>query len=419
MTDWAPMVSPALLQPIRSVRPVPVDGDAFVDRLRVTAVSLAYALLMAPALALGILTILAIPLGLVAVGFVIAAGVVPATAALTALHRRISGQLLGETIHAAYADTTGLNPVTRPMTWLTDRARWRDFGFLWFSATGGFVLSILPVGLLLAPLTHLVGALVDGSFWWWILALLDVPLLIVWWCATPGLVRARALAERNILGSRRVEELERRIEEVSTSRSETLDHSAAEVRRIERDLHDGAQARIASVGMNVGLAEKLMGTDPEAAAALLREARETTVSALEDLRSVVRGIHPPALADRGLAGGLEALALPIPLPITVTVDAPTLPPPVESAAYFAVAECLANTVKHADAGRAWVRVRHDGEVLHLVVGDDGRGGADHTGSGLAGVAKRLAAFDGTMVVDSPAGGPTVVTMEVPCPTSPS
>ena len=420
MTDWASMASPsALLQPIRSVRPAPVDGDALVDRLRMTAVSLGYALLMAPALALGILTILAIPLGLVAVGFVIAAGVVPATAALTALHRRLSGQLLGETIHTAYADTTGLNPVTRPMTWLTDRARWRDVGFLWFSATGGFVMSILPVGLLVAPVTHVVGALLDGGTWWWLLVVLDVPLLLAWWCATPALVRGRALAERNILGSRRVEELERRIEEVSTSRSETLDHSAAEVRRIERDLHDGAQARIASVGMNVGLAEKLMSTDPEAAAALLREARESTVTALEDLRSVVRGIHPPALADRGLAGGLEALALPIPLPITVTVAAPPLPPPVESAAYFAVAECLANTVKHADATRAWVRVRHDGEVLHLVVGDDGRGGADPAGSGLAGVAKRLAAFDGTMVVESPAGGPTVVTMEVPCRTSPS
>ena len=419
MTDWAPMVSPsALLQPIRSVRPAPVDRDALVDRLKLTAVSLGYALLMAPALALGILTILAIPLGLVTAGFVMALGVVPATAALATIHRRISGTLLGEPIPAAYADTTGTNVVTRPLRWLRDGARWRDFGFLWFSATGGFVLSVLPAALLLAPLTHLVGALVDGGTWWWILVLLDGPLLLVWWLVTPALVRARAVAERNILGSRRVEELERRVEEVTTSRAETLDHSAAEVRRIERDLHDGAQARIASVGMNVGLAEKLMATDPDAAAALLREARETTVDALEDLRSVVRGIHPPALADRGLAGGIEALVVPIPLPVTVTVDAPSLQPPVESAAYFAVAECLANTVKHADATRAWVRVRHDGEVLHLVVGDDGRGGANPAGSGLAGVAKRLAAFDGTMVVDSPAGGPTVVTMEVRCPTSP-
>jgi len=415
MTDWTAMS----LQPIRSVRPAPVDADALVDRLRLTGVSLGYAAAMAPALALGILSILCIPLGLVLVGFALAFAVVPATAALTSVHRRVSGRLLGEEITASYADTTGTNLVTRPMRWLTDRSRWRDIGFLWFSATGGFVLSVLPVGLLLTPFTHLLGAALDGGFWWWMLVLLDGPLLLAWWLVTPALVRARATAERNILGHNRVEQLERRVEEVAASRSESLDHSAAEVRRIERDLHDGAQARIASVGMNVGLAEKLIASDPEAAAALLREARESTVNALEDLRSVVRGIHPPALADRGLAGGIEALAMPIPLPVTVTVAAPPLPAPLESAAYFAVAECLANTVKHAAATRAWVRVSHEDETLHLVVGDDGRGGADPSGSGLAGVARRLAAFDGTMVVDSPVGGPTVVTMEVPCPTSPS
>jgi len=415
MTDWTAMS----LQPIRSVRPAPVDADALVDRLRLTGVSLGYAAAMAPALALGILSILCIPLGLVLVGFALAFAVVPATAALTSVHRRVSGRLLGEEITASYADTTGTNLVTRPMRWLTDRSRWRDIGFLWFSATGGFVLSVLPVGLLLTPFTHLLGAALDGGFWWWMLVLLDGPLLLAWWLVTPALVRARATAERNILGHNRVEQLERRVEEVAASRSESLDHSAAEVRRIERDLHDGAQARIASVGMNVGLAEKLIASDPEAAAALLREARESTVNALEDLRSVVRGIHPPALADRGLAGGIEALAMPIPLPVTVTVAAPPLPAPLESAAYFAVAECLANTVKHAGATRAWVRVTHEDETLRLVVGDDGRGGADPSGSGLAGVARRLGAFDGTMGVDSPVGGPTVVTMEVPCPTSPS
>jgi signal transduction histidine kinase len=417
MTDLPAMAGlHALLQPIRSTSPVPLDRGGLVDRLRLTAVSLGYALAMAPALALGILSILCIPLGLVTAGFAIALAVVPATAALTKLHRRASGRLLGEEITASYADTTGTNLVTRPIRWLGDRARWRDVGFLWFSATGGFVLSVLPVALLTAPLTHVVGALFDGGVWWGLLVLLDVPLLVLWWWLTPSLVRGRALAERTILGGDRVERLERRVEEVTASRTETLDHSAAEVRRIERDLHDGAQARIASVGMNVGLAEKLIGTDPEAAAALLREARETTVDALEDLRSVVRGIHPPALADRGLAGGIEALAVPIPLPVTVSVTVPTLPPPVESAAYFAVAECLANTVKHADAARAWVRAWHDGEVLHVVVGDDGRGAADPAGSGLAGVAQRLAAFDGTILVDSPTGGPTVVTMEVPCRT---
>ncbi len=416
MTDWSAMASPlAQLPPIRSVSPKPVDEHALVDRLRLSAVALVNALLFAPALVLAILSILAVALGPIGAGFLLAHLVVPATERLAAVHRRISGALLGEEIASGYADTQGTGVVARPLRWLTDKARWRDVGFLWFSVTGGFVMSLLPIALLVTPFTHLTGALVDGGIWWWLLLVLSGPLLVVWWCVTPGLVRGRAVAERNILGAARVEQLERRVEEVSVSRAETLDHGAAEVRRIERDLHDGAQARIASVGMNVGLAEKLIATDPEGAAALLREARETTVDALEDLRSVVRGIHPPALADRGLAGGIEALALPIPLPVTVTVAAPTLPPPVESAAYFAVAECLANTVKHADATRAWVRVRHDGQVLHLVVGDDGRGGADPAGSGLAGVAKRLAAFDGTMAVDSPTGGPTVVTMEVPCP----
>ena len=420
MTDWPAMASPlAQVLPIRSVSPRPVDERGLVDRLRLSAVALVNVLLFAPALALGILSILAVALGPIGVGVLLGHLVVPATEQLTTLHRRISGALLGEDIPSGYADTTGTNVVTRPVHWLTDKARWRDVGFLWFSSTGGFVLSLLPIGLLVTPVTHLVGAVVDGGFWWYLLLLLSGPLLVVWWCVTPGLVRGRALAERNILGAARVEQLERRVEEVAASRSESLDHSAAEVRRIERDLHDGAQARIASVGMNVGLAEKLIATDPEGAAALLREARETTVDALEDLRSVVRGIHPPALADRGLAGGIEALALPIPLPVTVTVTAPTLPAPLESAAYFAVAECLANTVKHAAATRAWVRVSHEGETLHLLVGDDGHGGADPSGSGLAGVARRLAAFDGTMSVNSPVGGPTVVTMEVPCPISPS
>lgn len=411
MTDSVPMD----LRPITRLGPTPLDGAGMVERLRLTAVSLGYALAMVPALLLAVLTVLAIPLGLVTVGFVLALGVVPATAALTAVHRRVSGRLLGEELAPSYADDRGTNVVTRPFTWLRDPARWRDVGFLWFSATGGFALSLLPVAFLAAPATHLAGALLDGGWAWWGLVLLSGPLLVAWWCATPALVRARALVERNILGHSRVADLERRVERVEESRAETLDHSAAEVRRIERDLHDGAQARIAAVGMNVGLAEKLLATDPAAAAELLREARETTVSALEDLRSVVRGIHPPVLADRGLAGAIEALALPLPLPVTLRLDLPALPEPVESAAYFAVAECLANTVKHSGASRAWVTGEHRSGMLRLVVGDDGRGGADATSPGLAGVARRLAAFDGTATVLSPESGPTVVTLEVPCP----
>jgi signal transduction histidine kinase len=301
--------------------------------------------------------------------------------------------------------------------WLRDKARWRDFGFLAFSGTGGLAMSGLPPLLLVTPVVHLVGAVVEGGVWWLLLAISSVA-PVVWWAVTPALVRSRAVAERSILGHSRVEQLEQRVEEVAGTRAAALDHSAAEVRRIERDLHDGAQARIAAVGMNVGLAEKLMITDPVAAAGLLREARETTVSALEDLRSVVRGIHPPVLADRGLAGAVEALVVPIPLPVTMAVDLPAgLPAPVESALYFAVAECLANVVKHSGASRAWVSGSHDGALLRLVVGDDGAGGADPSGSGLAGVARRLSSFDGRVGVVSPVGGPTVVTLEVPCRTS--
>jgi signal transduction histidine kinase len=418
MTDWGAMpITPIRsLTPIRSITPTPIDGAALGYRLRLTGVSLVQALLAIPALVLAIGSILSVALGPLLAGIVLAHGVVPATAALTGLHRQICSALLGTPVRAGYADTSDRNLVTRPLRWLTDSARWRDVAFLWFSATGGFVLSLVPVALLSGPLVHLTGAILDGGVFWWLLALLGGPLLVVWWLITPALAQARARSEAKILGQTPTEELRRRVVEVSASRADTRDHSAAELRRIERDLHDGAQARIAAVGMSVGLAEKLMRTDPEAASALLREARATSVEALEDLRSVVRGIHPPALADRGLQGGVEALALLVPLPVTVSLRVPTgVPEPVQSAVYFAVAECLSNIVKHAQASRAWLAGGWTDGTLTVTIGDDGRGDADSAGSGLAGIARRLAAFDGTVVVASPAGGPTVVTLGVPCP----
>ncbi|MDQ6522785.1 histidine kinase [Nocardioides sp. LHD-245] len=404
-----------VLAPIRPLPVSPVDETGLRERLRLTLVGAGYAVSFVPGLVLAILTLLCIPLGLVGVGFLAALGVVPATAALTGVHRRVSGRLLGEPIEASYAPARGI-ALVRPAYWLRDPARWRDFGFLCFAATGGFVLSLLPVVLLTTPITWLILAFTAGDWAWVLLFVFSGPLLMAWWVTAEPLVRARARTERAILGHDRVAALAERVERVEESRAETLDHSAAEVRRIERDLHDGAQARIASVGMSVGLAEKLLQTDPDGAAALLREARETTMDALDDLRSVVRGIHPPVLADRGLAGAIEALALALPVPVAVAVAVPRLPAPVESAAYFAVAECLANTVKHADASRAWVSGSYAEQRLRLVVGDDGRGGADPAGSGLAGVARRLAAFDGTVTIDSPDGGPTTVRLEVPCPT---
>ncbi|TYL45021.1 sensor histidine kinase [Nocardioides sp. BGMRC 2183] len=415
MTDFAAM---EMMARVELPRPLPVTAAGLVERLRLTVLGLCYAASFLPSLLLAIFTLVCIPLTLaLGMGVLVALVVVPATAALTAVHRRATSTLLEQPVDPGYRSTAGVAPLLRPFRWVGDPARWRDFGFLCFSATGGFVIALLPAALLTLPVTWLVLALTVGGFVWLLLLLLSGPVVIAWWFVTGPLVRARLLAERAVLGHARVADLIERVERVEVSRAASLDHSAAEVRRIERDLHDGAQARIASVGMSVGLAETLLRSDPERAAALLREARETTVDALDDLRTVVRGIHPPVLADRGLAGGIEALALALPVPVALAVEVPRLPPPIESAAYFAVAECLANTAKHADATRAWVTGSHDGHRLSLVVGDDGIGGADPAGGGLSGITRRLDAFDGDLTVHSPAGGPTVIRLEIPSPTA--
>ncbi|WP_426241841.1 histidine kinase [Nocardioides sp. LHG3406-4] len=403
------------LLPVDSVAPVPLDERGLRSRLALTGLALVHIALAVPALVLAILTILSVALGPLGFGIALSHLVVPATAAINRVHRRLSARVLGiEPIEASYAPGSG--PLGGPFTWVRDKARWRDFGHLAFAATGGFVMSVVVAGPPTQPVVNLLGVILDGGPAWWALFLLSSPVAFaIWWSVTPALVRAYALATRGILAPR-ADELERRVEEVTASRTATLDHSAAEIRRIERDLHDGAQARLTAIGMTVGYAESLLVKDPAAASELLAEARETTLAALEDLRALVRGIHPPVLADLGLSAAVENLAMQLPITMSLELHLAGHPPaPVESGIYFAVAECLANTIKHADARRGWVRFDHDGRRLRVVCGDDGRGGADTAlGTGLAGVARRLAAFDGTMTVDSPDGGPSVITMEVPC-----
>ena len=210
--------------------------------------------------------------------------------------------------------------------------------------------------------------------------------------------------------------LARRVRLLADTRTEAVGSAAAELRRVERDLHDGAQARLVALGMNLRAAERLMGSSPQAALALVAEARETSSRALMDLRDLVRGIHPPVLADRGLADAVRALALDTPLRADLDIDLPGRPDaPVESAAYFAVAEVLANAVKHAGARAVEIRMQHNGGVLRIAVTDDGVGGADPArGTGLRGVERRLGAFDGILAINSPPGGPTMVIIEVPC-----
>jgi signal transduction histidine kinase len=214
----------------------------------------------------------------------------------------------------------------------------------------------------------------------------------------------------------REQALAARVEVLTRTRRGVVDVQAAELRRIERDLHDGTQARMVSLAMNLSLAEQLAAHDPAGTTRLIAEARQSALAALDELRTVMRGIQPPVLSDRGLVGAIDALALDLAVPTTVAAFLYGRPPAaVESAVYLAVAECLANVVKHSHARHAWVTLRHSDGVLSVVTGDDGVGGASvDVGTGLHGVARRLEVFDGTIEVVSPAGGPTDVTVEVPC-----
>ena len=206
-----------------------------------------------------------------------------------------------------------------------------------------------------------------------------------------------------------------RIERLERSRAAAVNTQESELRRIERDLHDGAQARLVALGMSIGMAEEKLASDPEAARVLLAEARSGAREALVELRDLARGIHPPILTDRGLEAAIAAIAARSPVPVWLSVDVPERPPAaVETAAYFIVAEALANAIKHADATRINIGVRAMDGRLGVEVSDDGAGAADPTGGGLAGLDQRVRALDGTLRVASPPGGPTTVSAELPC-----
>jgi signal transduction histidine kinase len=214
----------------------------------------------------------------------------------------------------------------------------------------------------------------------------------------------------------RARQLTQRVQTLTKTRHDAVDTAAAELRRIERDLHDGAQARLVALGMSLQAAQRLFPTSPEAALALVAEAKESSSLALTELRDLVRGIYPPVLADRGLADAIRALALDTPLPVELDLDLPReVELPVASAVYFSVAEALANVTKHACARAVRIQLSYSSGMLRVQVTDDGTGGADPAlGTGLAGVERRLATFDGILAVSSPPGGPTIVVIEVPC-----
>ncbi|MEU0359184.1 sensor histidine kinase [Streptomyces cyaneofuscatus] len=241
--------------------------------------------------------------------------------------------------------------------------------------------------------------------------------LIVLWPVLPFIARGLTTADRAMVRGllSPSDELERRIAKLESGRGVVVDTAAADLRRIERDLHDGAQARLVALAMGLGLAKEKLTHDPEAAARMVEEAHGEVKVALQELRDLARGIHPAVLTDRGLDAALSAIASRCTVPVTVSVDLPGRPAEaIEGIAYFTVSELLQNVSKHSGARSASVEVRRAADRLLIQVTDDGSGGARMDGgTGMAGLAERLGAVDGLFVLDSPVGGPTSVTAELP------
>ena len=234
-----------------------------------------------------------------------------------------------------------------------------------------------------------------------------------WLTAAVGALDARAA--RALLGPSRAEELEYQVERLAQTRAGVVDAADAERRRLERDLHDGTQQRLVSLAMRLGMA-RAERPDATQAHQVIAEAHEEAKAALAELRHLVRGLHPAVLEDRGLDAALSGVAARLPIPVRLTVDVPGRPPPtIEAVAYFVVSEGLTNIAKHAQASQAEVFVQRANDRLHIIVSDDGLGGADPArGTGLAGLAKRAASVDGTFEIASPPGGPTLLTVDLPC-----
>ena len=232
---------------------------------------------------------------------------------------------------------------------------------------------------------------------------------------TAGVTALDAWAARVLLGPSRAEELQHRVAHLTQTRTGAVDAADAERRRLERDLHDGTQQRLVALAMNLGLA-RVQAQTAEQAHEALAEAHEDAKAALAELRNLVRGLHPVVLEDRGLDAALSGVAARLPIPVRLTVDLPRRPSPtIEAVAYFVVSESLTNITKHAQASQAEVVVQRAGDRLHIIVSDDGAGGADPArGTGLAGLAKRAASVDGTFEIASPPGGPTLITVDLPC-----
>ncbi|MER7839169.1 sensor domain-containing protein [Streptomyces sp. NPDC096040] len=415
------------------------NSGGFRDRARVVLLAAVRGLVLAlvmPAISILCLVLTAVTVALIpsGLGILTTPGVLGGVRDVADVRRRLAHEWCGVRIRSAYRPVPAdANPWTRTLGLLQDPQVGRDVLWLLVDMTAGFVTALLPAVLVFYPFEGFAVAaglwrvLADGETYWYgfvpvtgqatafAAAALGAVILAVAFHYAPALLTVHFRLTRAVLDPGQGE-LNERVRVLTETRKDAVDASAAELRRIERDLHDGAQARLVAMGMDLGTIEMLLDKNPEKAKQLLARTRQASVEALGELRDLVRGIHPPVLAERGLGDAVRALALRLPVPTEVTVDLPgRADAPVESAAYFAVSEVLTNAVKHSGADRIWVDLHHTEGMLRISVTDHGRGGAViGVGSGLAGVERRLGTFDGVLAVSSPAGGPTMVTMEMPC-----
>ncbi|MFL1376468.1 MULTISPECIES: sensor histidine kinase [unclassified Nocardiopsis] len=339
-------------------------------------------------------------------------------------HRTRAALLLGAPVPRAP------EPATRPSRLLRAPSTLRLARWLPFAVLLGLPFGILGLAAVLMPPSAL-----QFPFWWalpgeeaflWLVVndpitaafatagQLTAGLILLRWALVPAArVHARLTLAR--LTPSRAELLAARVDELSRTRADVVDSHGTELRRIERDLHDGTQARLVAIAMQLGVAKEVLADHPEAVA-IIERAHEGTEEAMTELRELIRGIHPPVLADRGLVGALDSLAGRTSVPVRLdTADPGRLPVAVETAAYFVVTEAVTNAVRHGSPTAVDVSLAREGDVLRLRVADDGPGGVDEErGTGVRGIRHRVAALDGTVRVSSPAGGPTVVSVELPC-----
>ncbi|MEU4625799.1 histidine kinase [Actinoplanes sp. NPDC023801] len=338
---------------------------------------------------------------------------------LTALQRRRFRGLLGIEIPAARRDGRRLRDMGAAGTWRQLAYHVLSLFTGVFGAAVVIALWLSGAGTAVALLLGLAGARDNG----WppgtgaaLLAAVPAVLVAAPWVAR-YVARADTSLARALLGPSRNERLSGRVESLSRSRADIVAATDAERRRIERDLHDGAQQRLVSLAMNLGMARAGLTDLPGPARQAIEAAHDEATQALTELREFVRGLHPAVLDDRGLDAALSGIAARAPLPVRVTVTmSERCSPVVEAIAYFVVSEALTNVARHAGATRAEVTVDRTGDRLRVAVTDDGRGGATlgAGGTGLRGLAQRAASVDGTLTVLSPAGGPTTITVELPC-----